>query len=67
MFLCLCASHCRMLTELVCLSGYTPLLRATFRGQLSVVRYLLEHKANIEAAERHGMFLNFVVACVCGC
>ena len=37
---------------------YTPLIHASLNGHLSIVKYLVEHKANIEAKDVCGMFLD---------
>ena len=38
--------------------GYTALIRASSDDKLPVVKYLVEHKANIEAKDVCGMFLD---------
>ena len=39
--------------------GWTPLICASKNGHLPVVEHLVEHKANIEAKNRDGMFFLF--------
>ena len=36
----------------------TPLMSASRHGHLSIVKHLVEHKANIEAKDKYGMFLD---------
>ena len=38
--------------------GDTALIEASKRGELPVVKHLVEHKANIEAKTNNGMFLD---------
>ena len=38
--------------------GWTPLIKASYNGNLPVVKHLLELKANIEAKTNGGMFLD---------
>ena len=58
--------------------GYTPLIEASSWGRLSIVKHLVEHKANIEAKSDFGMYLDsasavlfslhvFCSHVVCGC
>ena len=58
--------------------GYTPLIEASSWGHLSIVKHLVEHKANIEAKSNFGMFLDsasavlfslyvFCLNTFCGC
>ena len=42
--------------------GWTSLIYASCNGHLPVVKHLVEHKANIEAKPKHGMFLCSVTA-----
>ena len=68
---------CRVDAMLV--PGRTPFIYASVYGRLPVVKHLVEHKANIDAKDVFGMFLDsalpefcfrlyvFVFACVCGC
>ena len=37
---------------------WTPLIHALRNGHLSIVKYLIENKANIEAKDGCGMFLD---------
>ena len=39
--------------------GCTALMEASFGGHLDLVKCLLGHKANIEATDDGGVFLNF--------
>ena len=56
-FVPLCASY--YVNSFVLSSGVTPLIRASMQGHLSVVRCLLEHKANMEAKDNSGMCFEF--------
>ena len=58
--------------------GHTPLIYASIVGHLSIVKHLVEHKANIEAKDEDGMYLDsasavlfslyvFCLHVVCGC
>ena len=38
--------------------GYTPLIEASENGYLPVVKHLVEHKANIEAKDTDGVYLD---------
>ena len=42
-------------------TGWTPLIIASKRGKLPVVRCLLEHKAEIEAKDNNGMYFRFLL------
>ena len=64
--------------DVMLLPGYTPLISASYNGYLLVVKHLVEHKANIEAQNKHGMYLDsasavlfslyvFCLHVVCGC
>ena len=44
--------------------GETPLIYASQKGHFSIVKLLLEHKANIEGKDEHGMFLDFFGSCI---
>ena len=46
--------------------GYTPLIVASINDQLPVMECLLEHKANIEAKDTNGVYLNFATAVLSG-
>ena len=46
--------------------GWTPLMQASYSGSLSAVKCLLEQKANIEAKDSNGKFLNFATAVLSG-
>ena len=58
--------------------GSTPLMCASIKGHVLVLKLLLECKANIDAKDDYGMILNsptqfylvrmcVVVTCLCGC
>ena len=40
--------------DVILFSGYTPLIRASSEGYLSVVKHLIDHKANMEAEDIDG-------------
>ena len=44
--------------------GQTPLSWASEKGHLGIVEHLIEHKANIEAKNNDGMFLDSASAIV---
>ena len=54
-----------------CVVGATPLINASIRGYLSIVKHLVELKANIEAKDNSGMFSDsasavlFSFVCIC--
>ena len=48
--------------DVMLFAGETPLMWASKMGKLPVVKHLLELKANIEAKDKDGMFLDFVSA-----
>ena len=42
--------------------GETPLIYASKEGNLAIVKHLVEHKANIDAKDIHGVFLDSAFA-----
>ena len=40
--------------DVILFSGSTPLMCASEKGRLSVVKHLIEHKANMEAKDNDG-------------
>ena len=57
--------------DVVLFPGWTSLIFVSYTGTLPVVKHLVEHKANIEAMDNDGMFLDFASAvlfsfvCIC--
>ena len=46
--------------------GWTSLIHASNEDHLSMVKHLLEHKANIEAKDKNGTFLNYSTSILSG-
>ena len=51
----------RCVVDVIFSPGSTSLIWASREGHLSVVKHLVEHKANIEAKNNNGMFLKSTV------